>query len=222
MDDPKRTLSPTEVAAAAPDGWHQVVNRLRAEFRTDDFAAALALVDAIGLLAEAANHHPDLTLGYGSVGVALSSHDVGGLTSRDLALAAQIGEVAARHGARSAPEAICVVELGLDTDRTAELAPAYAALLGGSVDRDEVAGSGPDVPTVWFQEHDPDHAPEPGEVEQRWHLDVWVPPGLGQARVEAFVAAGGRLVTDRWAPNFWVVADAEGNRSCVCTVEARG
>ncbi|MDQ6934051.1 MAG: 4a-hydroxytetrahydrobiopterin dehydratase [Actinomycetota bacterium] len=60
------------------------------EVSTDDFATALELVNRIGALAEEANHHPDLELGWGRVGVRLCSHDVGGVTQRDIDLAQRI------------------------------------------------------------------------------------------------------------------------------------
>lgn len=95
MADPKQTLTPTEVADAAPAGWHQDGETLRARFATGDFATGLELVNRIGASAEEANHHPDLTLTYPEVGVTLSSHDVGGITSRDLELARRATEHAA-------------------------------------------------------------------------------------------------------------------------------
>ena len=48
-----------------------------------------------------------------------------------------------------------------------------------------------------------------------------VPPEVAQERVAAAVAAGGSLVTDEYAPAFWVLADAHGNKACVCTSEGR-
>jgi 4a-hydroxytetrahydrobiopterin dehydratase len=48
----------------------------------------------IGFLAEAADHHPDLDIRWRTVAVALTTHDAGGLTERDLAMAASIDETA--------------------------------------------------------------------------------------------------------------------------------
>ncbi|HET8561977.1 MAG TPA: 4a-hydroxytetrahydrobiopterin dehydratase [Marmoricola sp.] len=76
-----------------PDGWERSDDALHRSFETKDFATALALVNRIGELAEKANHHPDLELGWGRVVVHLSSHDVGGVTERDVALAQQIDQV---------------------------------------------------------------------------------------------------------------------------------
>ncbi|HEY6934544.1 MAG TPA: 4a-hydroxytetrahydrobiopterin dehydratase [Marmoricola sp.] len=77
-----------------PEGWERSADALHRTFSTRDFAEALALVNRIGELAEKANHHPDLELGWGRVVVHLSSHDVGAITERDVALAQQIDKIA--------------------------------------------------------------------------------------------------------------------------------
>lgn len=71
-------------------GWAIADGRLSREYRLPDFARALALVNAIGALAEAEDHHPDIALGWGRVGVALWTHSVGGLSENDFVLAAKI------------------------------------------------------------------------------------------------------------------------------------
>lgn len=47
---------------------------------------------------------------------------------------------------------------------------------------------------------------------------MYVPLDAAQARVDAALAAGGTLVDGAHAPSFWVLADAEGNEACVCTI----
>ena len=71
-------------------GWTLAAGRLRGAFRFPDFAQALAFVNAIGALAEAEDHHPDLTLSWGKVGVELWTHSVEGLSENDFILAAKI------------------------------------------------------------------------------------------------------------------------------------
>jgi 4a-hydroxytetrahydrobiopterin dehydratase len=68
------------------------------------------------------------------------------------------------------------------------------------------------MPAFWFQQMD---APRP--QRNRIHVDVTVPHDVAEERVAATLAAGGRLVTDAYAPSWWVLADAEGNEACVCT-----
>ena len=88
-------LTPEQVASAGLDGWRQVDDTLRSRFATGDFATGLEFVNRIGAAAEARQHHPDLTLTYPEVGISLSSHDAGGLTSRDIELAREISAIAA-------------------------------------------------------------------------------------------------------------------------------
>ena len=88
----------------------------------------------------------------------------------------------------------------------------------------ELVDPGGQVPTVWWQEPDGDDErwalPEQ-PFEQRWHFDVWVAVDEGERRLQAVLDAGGRLVSDRAAPAYWVIEDADGNRSCICTPAGR-
>ena len=216
--DPRQTLSASEVREAGLDDWRHLAHGIRARFRTGDFATGLRLVERIGAAAEEADHHPDLSLTYGEVIVTLSSHDVGGITSRDLDLARRVSGLAAELGATADVSGLTQLEPGLDTADGARLAPFYAALLGGEVRDDEPVDPSGQVPTMWFQEPG-SGGPElpPTQPEQRWHLDVWVPHDEGERRLQAVLDAGGRLVSDAAAPSYWVVEDADGNRSCICT-----
>ena len=98
MADPKQTLTAAQIDAAALEGWRQDGETLTARFATGDFATGLDLVNRIGADAERANHHPDLTLTSPEVTITLSSHDVGGITSRDLDLARRSSEHAKTLG----------------------------------------------------------------------------------------------------------------------------
>ncbi|MGA2551199.1 MAG: 4a-hydroxytetrahydrobiopterin dehydratase [Burkholderiaceae bacterium] len=69
------------------DGW------LRRKYRTSGWKATLMVVNTVGHLAEAAWHHPDLTVSYAFVIVKLVSHDAKGITDRDFALARKIESV---------------------------------------------------------------------------------------------------------------------------------
>lgn len=93
--DPKTLLTEDQIAAAGLEGWRVEDKALVASYATGDFATGLRLVNEVGEAAEAADHHPDLTLTYPSVRVLLTSHDVGGITQRDLDLAARVSAIAA-------------------------------------------------------------------------------------------------------------------------------
>ena len=87
------------------EDWQVVDGTARAHFRTGSFAAGVQLVEAIGELADAANHHPDVDLRYARVTVRLVSHDIGGLSRRDASLARQISVAARELDFEADPEA---------------------------------------------------------------------------------------------------------------------
>ena len=62
-------------------------------------------------------------------------------------------------------------------------------------------------------------APRP--QRNRIHLDISVPHDEAHHRLQGALAAGGTVVSDRWAPAFWVLADAEGNEACITTWQGR-
>ena len=156
MTDRQDKLSATQVLDAGLADWRQIFGSLKARFRTGDFRTGLALVAGIGAAAEAAGHHPDIHLTYSHVIVALTSHDVRGISSRDLDLARQISGLAAELGIGSDPNGLTQLELGLDTALGTRLAPFYAALLGSTVADGEPVDPTGQVPTVWWQEPDGD------------------------------------------------------------------
>jgi 4a-hydroxytetrahydrobiopterin dehydratase len=71
-------------------GWRFVDGAIERAYVTDGWPTTLMLVNAIGFLAEAADHHPDLAVSWGRVGVRLSTHSAGGITDKDLELAGLI------------------------------------------------------------------------------------------------------------------------------------
>ncbi|MGQ3672834.1 4a-hydroxytetrahydrobiopterin dehydratase [Xanthobacter sp. TB0136] len=73
--------------------WHLEDGCLRRTYRTGDWNATLMVVNAIGHLAEAAWHHPELSVSYGRVGVRLRTIDAGGITAQDFLLARKIDDV---------------------------------------------------------------------------------------------------------------------------------
>jgi 4a-hydroxytetrahydrobiopterin dehydratase len=91
----RQLLTQDELTAALEtlDGWTVDSNLLRKEQKFANFAEALAYVNRVGELAEAADHHPDITFGWGYAKLALTTHDRSGITDVDLALAKQIDTV---------------------------------------------------------------------------------------------------------------------------------
>ncbi len=80
-----------EALAELPE-WYLRSNAIRRDFEFKDFAKAMIFVNQLAEIAETANHHPDIDIRYNKVNLALTSHDSGGITARDLNLARQISE----------------------------------------------------------------------------------------------------------------------------------
>lgn len=84
-------LNADEITARLPDGWRHEDGTIVHDRTLEDFAAAIAFVNAVADLAEAANHHPDLLVhGWNKVRLTLSTHSEGGITDADIALATQV------------------------------------------------------------------------------------------------------------------------------------
>jgi len=213
-------LTAQQILAAGLDDWRKLATALHARFLTGDFASGFRFVSAVTEAAEGADHHPDVTLTYPSVDVRLVSHDVSGVTRRDIDLARRISEIAREQGIGTQPSVLTEIELALDTADLAAAGPVWAALLTGSpdsVEGDDVIDPSGRLPLLWFQHTDAHETPR-----QRFHIDLWVPHDVAEERIAAAVAAGGRVVDDSEAPSFVVLADPEGNRACVCTCLDRG
>lgn len=92
-------ISPEQFQAADGVGdWHALPTGASARFATGTFARGVQLVDAIAVLAEQANHHPDVDLRYPSVTVTLFTHDIDALSDLDLELAQKVSAAARRLG----------------------------------------------------------------------------------------------------------------------------
>lgn len=195
------------------EDWGVLGDRASAYFRTGSFATGVALVDAVGRLADAAEHHPDVDLRDRGVTVRLITHGVGGLSEDDVELARQISEAARDLGVAADPTAVQSVQLTIDALVHADVMPFWRAVLGyrqvGDEDLLDPHSSGP---SIWFQQLD---APRP--QRNRIHIDVWLPHDQAEARIAAAIAAGGRLVSVEYAPAWWTLADPEGNEVDVAT-----
>jgi 4a-hydroxytetrahydrobiopterin dehydratase len=89
-------LSDAEIATALDGlpGWERDGDTISKTYARKGFTGAAAFVQAMVEPANAANHHPDLEIHYHRVTVTLSTHDEGGITGKDLAMARTIEELA--------------------------------------------------------------------------------------------------------------------------------
>lgn len=192
------------------EDWRPRATGAFALFRTGSFAVGAQLFGAIAELAEAADHHPDVDVRYSTVRVRLLTHSAGGLTVKDAELAARISEAARELDLRAETNRMQDVMLAVATSDAAAIAPFWKAATGFA----EVApgvlfdadGRGP---LIWFQ-------PVDRPLRGKSHLDVNGPRDVIEKRLDAAVAAGGTVVDDSHAPEWWTLADADGHKVDLC------
>ena len=203
--------------------WRVLAEGACAFFRTGSFAESAHLVEAISRLAGVEEHPPDVDVRRDGVTVRLITiaDDWFGPSRRDLELARRISATAAELGLAADPSAVQSFLVIPGAPDTAGVMPFWRAVLGyeprdDSPDEDLVD---PRMrgPSFWFEPMD---EPRPGGGGAI-HVAVWVPPELAEARVAAALAAGGRIVRDRFAPSWWTLADAAGNEADIATTTGR-
>jgi pterin-4a-carbinolamine dehydratase len=196
------TLTPLQFEDADDtQDWRALNAGADAWFDTGSHSAGARLVWRIAELAEAAGHHPDVDLRSQGVHVRLFSHDVGGLTGRDVRLARQISDAARELGLSADPAAVQRVQVAIDAMNIEAVAPFWqAAFRYDRVADDRLVDPLGRQPRLWFQE-----MTEPRPLRNRIHLDAGTPWELQ--------AAGGRIAYEN---EWWrTVADAEGNEADV-------
>ena len=208
-------LTGRQIADEGLDGWTYLLSRLHTRIPVPDFAAGLALVAGVGAAAEKADHHPDVDLRHTHVDIRLTSHDEEGVTARDIDLARTITALAAGVGLTPERATVSRLDIALDTPDRTKIMPFWAAVTAMKPSDIDLTDPGEVLPDLWFQQSGD------GEPRQRWHPDLWIDPAEVQPRIAAAVAAGGRLVSDAEAPAFWVLADPDGNKICLCTWQSR-
>jgi 4a-hydroxytetrahydrobiopterin dehydratase len=208
--------------ADGTEDWRVLAEGACAFFRTQSFAESARLVDAIsGLGIE--DHPPDVDVRRDGVTVRLITiaDDWYGPSRRDVELARRISAAARELGLAADPSALQSFLVIPGAPSTAEVMPFWRAVLGydpraDSPDEDLVD---PRMrgPSFWFEPMDEPRPDGGGSI----HVAVWLPSELAEARVAAALAAGGRMVRDRFAPSWWTLADAAGNEVDVATTEGR-
>jgi len=173
--------------------WRVLFWGAKTLYETGDFATGAEFVAAIAEDAKALGHAPLVDLRPDTVTVQVITPGVG-LSDRDLKLARSISGTAARLGLKADPSSVQHVQLAFDEDLV------EPNLIG---------------PPAWFQ--DKEHVPP----RNRIHVDVSLPHDQAQARIEAVLAAGGRVLGDRFAPAWVSLIDPEGNVVDICTWEGR-
>ncbi|OBA93388.1 VOC family protein [Mycolicibacterium fortuitum] len=211
--------------AVGPLGWRLVLGAIYTEVLVPSMAdAAAAAAHAVDAAGPDASGHLCVDIRADRAVLRLRTRDAHAVTERDLALARDLSGALAGRGFElsTGPGAVQAIEIAIDALDIAAVRPFWKAVTGyidepGNEDLNgglvDPFGRGP---AIWFQQMD-----SPRPQRNRIHLDIDVPHDAAQARVDAALAAGGTLLSDRVAPRFWVLADAEGNEACICTWQGR-
>jgi len=227
----ERTLGRQEASDAVSDqGWRFLLGTLRTSVPVESLAGAAEVAAcAVAVCGSDADGHLRVDLRPERAVLTLQSLEQAALTARDVELAHELSNSMRDAGLRTEPEiatgtprSVQLLEIGIDALDIASVRPFWKAVLGYA---DEAGADGPEDPIVdpigqgpaiWFQQMD-----QPRPQRNRIHFDICVPHDEATLRIEAALAAGGRLVSATRAPAFWVLADAEGNEACVTTWQGR-
>ena len=98
MPSPKLSEGEVKAALAELPGWALEGGTLAKTYKHATFPEAIVFVNAVAHLAELANHHPDVDIRYSTIHVATTTHDQGGVTEKDVALARSIEEIRRKAG----------------------------------------------------------------------------------------------------------------------------
>jgi 4a-hydroxytetrahydrobiopterin dehydratase len=229
--DEGRVLTRTQASDAVTDlGWRYVLGVLRTTVPAASFADATEVARQVAAAAGPdADGSLSLDVRPSGVVVSLQSRAVAEVTGREARLARQVTAALREAGyatepgaGGTAPRSVQMLEIAIDALDIASIRPFWRAVLGYT---SEPGRDGPESaivdpvgqgPAIWFQQMD---APRP--QRNRIHFDISVPHDEAKTRIDAALAAGGRLLADDEAPAFWVLADAEGNEACITTWQGR-
>jgi 4a-hydroxytetrahydrobiopterin dehydratase len=177
---------------------------------------------AIGDIEGVMEHPPAIDVRAGGVTVRLITvaDDYFGMTEGDLEMARKISAAATHLGLAANPSRAQDLLLIPGAPNTTEIMPFWRAVLGYDPRPDSPAEDLVDPqdrgPALWLEEMAEARPGGLGAI----HVGVWVAPEEAPRRVEAALAAGGRIVRDV-APSWWTLADAAGNEADIATVAGR-
>jgi len=199
------------LTAEGLNDWAVLHGGATAVFRVQSLGEAARMADSIANAPGISDAGVLLTLADERVTIRLT-RDLWALESSHVELARAISATAREHGAVPDRAAIQEVQLAIAAKPAAVNVGFWRAVLGYVPMADDNAvdplGHGS---TVWMQE-----LGEGKSLRHAMHVDVSVPRELVEARLNAAIAAGGRIVDESHAPSHWTLSDQAGNRVCIC------
>ncbi|MCY1139991.1 4a-hydroxytetrahydrobiopterin dehydratase [Actinoplanes sp. Pm04-4] len=211
--------------AVGDDGWRLVLGALCSSVPVGSLAEGVEVASrAVAACGDHADGHLRIDVRPGQVVLTVQSRALGAVTDLDAELARTITAAGLKTEPGldpAAPRTVQLLEIAVDALDIPAVRPFWQAVLAYA-DEPGAAADGPLVdplgqgPAIWFQQMD-----QPRPQRNRLHFDISVPHDEAPHRIEAAVAAGGRILSDARAPSFWVLADPEGNEACVTTWQGR-
>jgi 4a-hydroxytetrahydrobiopterin dehydratase len=211
-------------AAEGTADWRVLSEGATGYFRTGSIAAGARFAAAIAELSgiDAPGRQVDLRPHGVTVRLLHRSAEYFGITSDELELARAVSGIAADQGLRADPSLVQTMLIIPGAVDNAGIFPFWRALLGYVPRPDSPEEDLVDAlelnPSFWFEGMEQPRPDGGGAI----HIAVWLPPEIARARVDAALAAGGRLVRDDMAPMWWTLADPAGNEADVATTTGRG
>jgi 4a-hydroxytetrahydrobiopterin dehydratase len=199
------------LTAEGVNDWVVLHGGATAVFRVPSLSEAARLAEAISQAPGIADAGVLLTLADTRVSVRLS-RDIWNLEQSHIQLAQAVSTIARELGAVPDRAALQEVQVAIAAKREGIDVGFWRAVLGYIPMAEDNAvdplGHGS---TVWMQELD-----QAKPLRHAMHIDVSVAREQVKARIDAAVAAGGRIVDESHAPAHWTLADRAGNRVCIC------
>jgi len=201
-------LQPLEFhATPGVEDWRVLFWGANAFYATDSFAQGAAFVTEIARIAEVVEHDPDVDLRPEGVTIRTFSRRDGALSAKDAVLAVEISAAAHRLGLKPDPSKLMFIGIAVAQDEGVDTRDFWQAISGYERLNDEdLIDPLRRGPHLWFHELSP---AKPGRG--RTHIDVSVPADQAAKRVEAAIAAGGRVVNDSAAPKWWTIASPDNH-----------
>jgi|SRR5215510_13425223 len=216
-------ITPTEFDASDVGDWRLVGDGVCAYFPTGSFATGAQLVDAIASLPGVEEHPPDVDVRDDGVTVRLLTMTAEGYgpSRRDVEMARKVSAAARGLGFSADPTKVQSVLIIPGSTDIAKVMPFWQAMLGYARRPDSPGEDLVDPrrrgPAFWFEQMEEPRGDGLGAV----HVAVWLPYEQAAGRIEAALAAGGKMVREEFAPMWWTLADAAGNEADISTAKGR-